>query len=99
MFFKYLISTNIYTKEDAGIMLRFRFPNNYGASVVKHKGSYGYNEGLYEIAILYNNELYYGSLIANDIIGHVNPKDIGKILLQIKGLDNHNEELINIRKK
>ena len=91
MFFKYLIGTNTYTKEAPGIMLRFRFPNNYGASVVKHKGSYGYPE-LYEIAILYNDELYSYSLIANDILGHVNPKDIGKILLQIKGLDDHNEE-------
>lgn len=91
MFFKYLISTNAYSKEDAGIMLRFRFPNNYGASVVKHKGSYGYPES-YEIGILYNDELYYYSLIANDIIGHVNPKDVGMILLQIKGLDDHNKE-------
>ena len=91
MFLKYLINTNTYSKEAPGIMLRFRFPNNYGASVVKHKGSYGYPES-YEIGILYNDELYYHSLIANDIIGHVNPKDVGMILLQIKGLDDHNKE-------
>ena len=90
MFFRYLINTNTYSKKAPGIMLRFRFPNNYGASVVKHKGSYGYPES-YEIGILYNDELYYHSSIANDVIGYVNPKDIGGILLQIKGLDDHLE--------
>ena len=92
MFLKYLISTNTYMKKAPGIMLRFRFPNNYGASVVKHEGSYGYNEGLFELGILYDDELYYGSPIANDIIGHLKPKNVSSILLQIKGLDDHNEE-------
>jgi hypothetical protein len=35
-----------------GIAARHFFPNGYGVSVVQFPGSYGYEEGLYEVAIL-----------------------------------------------
>ncbi len=35
-----------------GAQYIFRFPNNYGASVVKHLGSYGSSEDLWELAVL-----------------------------------------------
>ena len=37
-----------------GVYYRFRFPeNNYGASVVKNFGSYGYDENLWELALIH----------------------------------------------
>lgn len=30
----------------------FKFPNGYGASVIKHIGSYGFNEDLWELAAI-----------------------------------------------
>tara|TARA_R100001594_G_scaffold113187_1_gene148037 strand:+ start:2598 stop:2882 length:285 start_codon:yes stop_codon:yes gene_type:complete len=86
MFLKYLISTNVYSNEAPGIILRFKFPNNYGASVINNKASYGHPKS-YEIAVLYDDEIYYNSPITNDVIGYVNPADVGEILLQIKELE------------
>lgn len=39
-----------------GIRIRVWFSNGYGASCVKHRGTYGYNEGLWELAVLYGDE-------------------------------------------
>ena len=39
-------------EEAPGVRYVFRFENNYGASVVKHLGSYGYDEDLWELAVL-----------------------------------------------
>ena len=35
-----------------GVRYVFRFENNYGASVVKHLGSYGYDQDLWELAVI-----------------------------------------------
>lgn len=34
----------------------FKFPNNYGASVIKCKGSYGYGRDLWEMALIFFDE-------------------------------------------
>ena len=39
-------------EEAPGVRYVFRFENNYGASVVKHLGSYGYDEDLWELAVI-----------------------------------------------
>ena len=35
-----------------GVQTQHFFPNGYGVSVVRFKGSYGYDDGLYEVAVL-----------------------------------------------
>lgn len=35
-----------------GTQRLYRFENNFGASVVRHSGSYGGNDGLYELAVI-----------------------------------------------
>ena len=52
-----------------GIRLRFWFSNHYGASVVKQIGSYGYKDGLWELAVLYGNEDSYTMAQRDDITG------------------------------
>jgi hypothetical protein len=86
MFLKYLIRTPKVVFDNA-ISLRFRFPNNYGASVIQNDHSYGGKEGLFELAILYNDNIHYDSPLANDVIGWLSPKDVVSYLLKIKGLD------------
>lgn len=70
---------------------RFKFENNYGASVIKHFGSYGFEEDLFELAVLdYNKnedgDLCYNTRITNDVEGYLTNDDVLKLLKQIKKL-------------
>jgi hypothetical protein len=80
----YLAETN---KHMGGIQKVYSFPNGYGASVIKHKGSYGGNIGLWEVAVLKEGELCYDTKITNDVIGHLNDPEVDRILTQIKELE------------
>lgn len=80
---EYLIETNNHME---GIQKVYRFPNGYGASVIKHKGSYGYKKGLWELAVLYEGELCYDTEITNDVIGHLNDPEVDALLRRIQQL-------------
>jgi hypothetical protein len=67
------------------------FPNGYGASVVRHRFSYGGNSGLYELAILKDGDLCYETPITNDVCGHLTKEDVTDLLEQIQNLPNNVE--------
>jgi hypothetical protein len=73
-----------------GIAARHFFPNGYGVSVVQFPGSYGYEEGLYEVAILKGLEedweICYDTPITDDIIGYQSMEDIDNLLSQVESL-------------
>lgn len=77
---EYLIETN---KHMDGIQKVYKFPNGYGASVIKHQGSYGYAQGLWELAVLFEGELCYDTEITSDVIGHLNDPEVDNLLGQI----------------
>ena len=77
---EYLIEKN---KMMGGIQKVYKFPNGYGASVIQHKGSYGYVKGQWEVAVLLNGELCYDSGITEDVIGHLNDPEVDNILGKI----------------
>jgi hypothetical protein len=78
---EYLIETN---KHMDGIQKVYKFPNGYGASVVKHQGSYGYAQGLWELAVLdADGDICYGTEVTSDVIGHLNDPEVDNILGQI----------------
>lgn len=68
----------------------FKFENNYGASVVKHYGSYGFEDDLFELAVLYfdgeDYHLTYNTPITNGVIGYLTNEDVIKYLEKIKNL-------------
>ena len=65
----------------------YKFDNGYGASVVQHSGSYGGNQGLYEIAVLDSDgDLCYSTPITDDVIGYANEEKIKDTLDRIKSL-------------
>lgn len=80
---EYLTETN---KVNGGIQKVYKFPNGYGASVIKHKGSYGYSEGLWELAVLNEGELCYDTEITNDVIGYLNDPEVDRYLRRINQL-------------
>jgi len=77
---EYLIETN---KHNGGIQKVYKFPNGYGASVIKHRGSYGYQKGLWEVAVLFHGELCYDTEITDDVLGHLNDPEVDNILGKI----------------
>lgn len=81
---KYLKETNNY---NGGIQKIYQFPNGYGASVIQHKGSYGYEKGLWELAVLdIDGSLCYNTKITDDVIGRLNDPEVDNILGQIREL-------------
>ena len=74
---KHLKETNDF---NGGIQKVYQFPNGYGASVVKHRGSYGYEKGLWELAVLdFDGSLCYTTEITNDVIGHLNDPEVDRL--------------------
>ena len=74
-------------KQREGIFARVRFANNYGASIVKNKYSYGNKEGSYEVAVLdKNGSITYTTPITNDVVGNLTPHEVTDILNKIQAL-------------
>ena len=75
-----------------GIQYIFRFENNYGASVVKHFGSYGHEDDLWELAVIkFDAEtgewnLTYDTEITDDVLGCQTDEEIRDLLKRIKEL-------------
>jgi hypothetical protein len=69
-----------------GVMSRIEFENGYGASVVKTPYTYGGDKGLYELAVIRNDELCYDTPITNDVIGYLRPEDVTDVLAKIQQL-------------
>lgn len=54
-----------------GIQARVTFENGYGASIIKGYGSYGNEEGLYELAVFGpDGNLDYTTPVTTDVEGH-----------------------------
>ena len=68
----------------------YKFPNGYGASVVQFRGSYGYESGKFELAVLKfegdNWSLTYETPITEDVLGHLSPEEIESTLDSIEQL-------------
>ena len=74
-----------------GVQKIFKFDNMYGASVVKHKYSYGGDAGLWELAVIkYQDEdkwhIVYDTEITDDVIGYLTNDGVCILLEQIKHL-------------
>lgn len=79
-----------------GKQVIFRFPNGFGASVVRHFGSYGSSAGLWELAVIAWSgkefELTYDTEVTDDVIGYLNPADVDECLRRIASLDANGRE-------
>ena len=77
-----------------GVQYLFKFDNGYGASVVKHFGSYGSDEDLWELAVVeYRNpdiiddfDLVYDTDITDDVEGSLTDDDVVNLLSKIRDL-------------
>ena len=66
------------------------FDNGYGVSVIKFYGSYGYEEGLYELAVLKRVDedyrICYDTPITDDVLGYQTPEQIEQLLEKVESL-------------
>lgn len=78
-----------------GIAARHFFPNGYGVSVIRFttpfgSGSYGAEEGLYEVAILKGLEedweICYDTPITDDVLGHISEEEVEVLLYEVENL-------------
>ena len=70
-----------------GIQKIYKFANGWGASVVMFPGSYGFEKGLWELAVLdANEEISYDTPVTDDVIGCLDDRMTGIILERIKNL-------------
>jgi hypothetical protein len=76
----------------------FWFPNNFGASVVRHGFSYGHELGLLELAVLRRDAqtprgfLCYSTEITDDVLGNLTPENVVGLLTRIMSLDDRGRE-------
>ena len=77
--------------ESGAIQKLYRFPNNYGASVVKGEHTYGGDEGLWELAVVtFQSDgkfnLCYGTPITSDVEGHLTDDAVEELLAKVEAL-------------
>lgn len=65
---------------------KFQFDNGYGASVVSSVMSYGGNKGLFEVAVLKDDEITYDTPITGDVVGYLDFAGVADILDRIQKL-------------
>ncbi len=75
-----------------GVQRIYRFPNNFGASVVRYHGSYGGDEGQWELAVIKFSDnsnsfkLTYDTPITTDVLGWLSDAVVSELLDEIKAL-------------
>jgi hypothetical protein len=73
-----------------GVQAKHFFNNGYGISVVKFRGSYGYEQGLYESAVLKGTEenwhICYDSVITDDVLGDQTEEEVEVLLYEIENI-------------
>lgn len=74
-----------------GVQTQHFFPNGYGVSVVRFNGSYGYEDGLYEVAILKGTKdnwvITYEAPPVNyvaGVIGYLDEQGVENILTRVE---------------
>lgn len=65
----------------------FQFPNGYGASVIRHRYSYGGPQGFFELAVLKGDAICYESPLTTDVLGWQTEDEICECLEMIKNLE------------
>lgn len=73
-----------------GVCYRKFFPNGRGVSVVRHCYSYGYERGLWELAVLAGTpgdwQIDYSTTLTRDVLSYLEPDDVFRLLAEVEML-------------
>lgn len=76
-----------------GGQIKVRFPNGYGASIIRHDGSYGGRQGLFEVAVLgQDGSLCYTTPVTDDVIGWLDTDGVRDVCALIAALPHPDDE-------
>ena len=66
---------------DEGLNYRVHYPNGYGVSIIKNRWSHGWEDDLWELAVLKDGEPCYDTWITSDtdIFGYLETREVVKI--------------------
>ena len=63
------------------------FPNGYRASIVRHVGSYGGKDGLFELAVMDSqNQIVYDTPVTDDVLGWLSPDEVEEAVKKVEAL-------------
>ncbi len=81
---------------NGGVQAVFRFPNGFGASVVRGPYTHGGRDGMWELGVVEWSgekfELTYDTDIADDVVGYLSSGEVDVLLAPINGLDANGRE-------
>jgi hypothetical protein len=69
-----------------GVQALIYFDNGYGASVIRNEHTYGGSDGLYELAIIKDNNICYDTPITDNVIGYLTEEGVTEYLQKIQEL-------------
>ncbi len=85
--FKDLVFEELVSPLMSGKKTRIHFENGFGASIVRHSMSYGGKDGLYELAVLFEDEIHYDNPVAHgDVRGYLTEEEVSELLIEIQNL-------------
>ena len=88
---KFVVLEKPHSAGMGGVQTILKFPNEYGASIVRFAGSYGFEKGLWEMAVIkYSGddwEITYDTPITDDVLGYLSKEDVIDHLQNIQKLN------------
>ena len=67
--------------------MHINFPSLYGASIISKPGSYGYEQGLYELAVLYDGIITYNTDITDNVVGYITEDEAVDLVKRISKIN------------
>jgi hypothetical protein len=64
----------------------YKFDNGYSASVVRGPGTYGFEDGLWELAVIKDGDICYDTPITDDVLGYLSDDEVLSVLEKIENL-------------
>lgn len=69
-----------------GLYYKVKYPNGYGASIVKHHYSYGGDHDKWELAVLNGSMLCYSTPITDDVVPYLDDEEVCELCRRIRNL-------------
>lgn len=69
-----------------GLYYYAEFENGYGIDIIKHNGSYGGDEDLFEIAVMKDGDVCYDTSITDDVVGWLTSEEVMSYVFKVKEL-------------